>query len=109
MFLLLLEHDRPSQRDLNLHVVPTVTIKWKAVGESLLDPKLVENKALEIIEKDNLHSVEKCCKQMFLKWLDTDNGASWKKLITVLQFTGVDLNYLAKRIEGMLQKGMLPT
>ena len=104
---LLLDHDRPSQKHLNIHVVPTVTLKWRTVGEVLLDPTIVENKALDIIKENNPQNVTECCKQMFVIWLDTDEDASWKKLIAALQCPGVELNCLAERIKRLLHKGRL--
>ena len=101
----LLEHDRPSLRDLEIHVVPKARVKWKSVGEVLLDPIIVENKALDAIKEDNPQNVNECCRQMFVKWLDTDKDASWKRLIAALQCPGVELNYLAEQIKNKLQNG----
>jgi len=84
--------------------VSSVASKWKALGEMLLDPDLVDNGHLEIIEKNNPRDVTECCKQMFMKWRDTNKDASWKQLITALQSSGVELNYLAEQVKGMLQK-----
>ena len=88
-------------------MVPTVTVKWKTVGEVLLDPTIVENKELDTIKENYPQNATECCKQMFVKWLDTDRDASWKRLIAALQCTGVELNCLAERIKRLL-KGRLP-
>ena len=102
----LLENDRPSRIDLNIHVVPSVAIKWKALGEVLLHRDIVETGYLEIIEKDNPKDVMECCKQMFIKWLETDKDASWERLITALQSSSVQLDFLAEQIKKLkLQEG----
>ena len=100
-----LEHDRPSQKDLNVYVVPYVTLKWKALGEVLLDDDILAKNPLEIINTDNPQNVQECCKQMFIKWLATDNDASWKKLIEALQCPSVELIFFANQIKGILKKG----
>ena len=100
---MLLEHDRPSRRDLGIYVVPSVATRWKALGEFLLDPDLIEIGHLEIIEKNNSHDVVECCKQMFKKWLETDKYASWKQLIRALKHPSVELTYLAHQIKKGLQ------
>ena len=102
----LLENDRPSRTDLNIHVVPSVAIKWKALGEVLLHRDIVETGYLEIIEKDNPKDVVECCKQMFIKWLETDKDASWERLLTALQSSSVQLIFLAEQIKKLkLQEG----
>ena len=85
-------------------MVPSVAIKWKALGEVLLHRDIVETGYLEIIEKNNPNNVEECCNQMFIKWLQTDKDASWKQLITALQ-SSVQLYTLAEQIKKKLQKG----
>ena len=101
----LLENDRPLQKDLSTHVVDSVATNWKALGEMLLNPDLVDKKQLEIIEENSPRDVKKCCKQMFTRWLETDTSASWKKLIAALQSPGIQLNYLAENIQKMVLKG----
>ena len=71
----------------------------------LLDTNLVDSGYLEIIETQNRGNVANCCRQMFIKWLETDRDASWKQLITELQCPGVKLNALAEQINKKLQKG----
>ena len=105
MFLSFIENDRPDRRDLSAYVVNSVATDWKALGEMLLNPDLVEKRHLEIIEANSPEDVIKCCKRMFKKWLETDKDASWKKLIAALQSPGVQLNYLAENIQKMVLKG----
>ena len=101
----LLEHDRPCRTDLSNHVVPLVAPEWKSLGEVLLPHHIVETKCLEIIEANNPGNVKECCRQIFIKWLDTDKDASWKQLITALQCPSVELHYAAEEIKNKLQKG----
>ena len=105
LFHSLLEHDRPSRRDLGIHVVPSVANNWIALGEMLLDTNLVDSGCLETIEANNPGNVTNCCRQMFKKWLDTNNEASWKQLIIALQYPAVQLNNLAEQIKKKLHKG----
>ena len=42
--------DRPSERDLNNHVIPEVAVQWRKIGVELLDSDSV--KELIIIESD---------------------------------------------------------
>ena len=100
----MLEHDRPCQADLSNHVVPLVAPVWKSLGEVLLPHHIVETKCLEIIEVNNPRNAEECCRQMFIKWLDTDKDASWKQLITALQCSSVELHNAAEKIKMKLQK-----
>ena len=71
----------------------------------LLDTNLVDSGYLGAIEAENPGNLAECCRKMFIKWLKTDNDASWKKLIIELQRPGVQLNALAKEINRKLQKG----
>jgi len=71
----------------------------------LLNPKPLE-RSLEIIEADYPHSVEKCCRQMFQKWLSTKTDANWSQLITALKHIG--LVKVANYIQDMLRKGIVP-
>lgn len=103
LIFILLEHtrhgSRPSMKDLNKHVIPSVATKWYDVGLELLETKHEEE--LEIIETNN-NDVKTCCRKMFSKWLKTDELASWNKLIEALK--SVELNKLASDIEQLLQK-----
>ena len=91
--------DRPTLRDLMIHVIPSVATKWYELGLMLLDPKY-ENE-LNTIEADTRNDVATCCRKMFSKWLNTDQLASWDKLIKALRI--VQLNNVASDIEQLLQ------
>ena len=103
----LLEHDRPSRRDLSIHVVPSVANNWIVLGEMLLDTNLVDSGCLDNIEADNPGNVTKCCRLMFRKWLETDNDASWKQLLIALRYPGIQLNTLSEQIKKKLHKGSI--
>lgn len=105
IILVALECDQPHLKDLHNHVVPNVADRWKDLGMELLNPKPF-NRTLEIIGADNSHSVEKCCRQMFHKWLDTKLDANWSQLIMALKNIG--LVKVANHIHDMLKKGTVP-
>jgi len=86
-------------------VVSPVAKRWKDLGAVLLHSDLVNNRHLEIIEANNPQNVAEYCKQMFMKWQETDKDANWRQLIVALQLPGIELNYLATEIKKMLQKG----
>ena len=90
----------PILRDLATHVIPSVATKWYSLGLQLLDPKY-ENE-LNTIEEDTRNTAT-CCRKMFSKWLNTDEHASWNKLIEALRI--VQLNTVANDIEQLLLQG----
>ena len=93
--------DRPTLRDLIIHVIPSITTKWFEVGVVLLDPKYQNE--LSTIEVDTRNDAATCCRKMFSKWLNTDELASWDKLISALRI--VQLNNVAGNIEQLLLQG----
>ena len=84
-----------------IHVVPLVNTKWHDLGVVLLEPKY-ENE-LNTIEVDTRNDVATCCRKMFSKWLNTDELASWDKLIKAVRI--VQLNNVANDIEQLLLQG----
>ena len=91
--------DRPILRDLTIHVIPSVATKWYELGLVLLDPKYQNE--LSVIEADTRNDAATCCRKMFSKWLNTDEHASWNKLIEALGI--VQLNTVANDIQLLLQ------
>ena len=81
-----------------IHVVPVVNTKWFELGVALLDSQY--HHTLTTIEMDARNDAETCCKRMFTKWLNTDELASWDKLIDALRT--VQLNTVASNIESSL-------
>ena len=101
-----IDRDRPTLRDLLIHVIPSVAITWYELGLVLLDPKY--QNALKSVEADTRNdSVTTSCRKMFSKWLDTDELASWDKLIKALRI--VQLNDVANDIEQLLLQGEYAT
>ena len=92
---------RPTLRDINTHVIPRVCTDWFNLGLQLLDPKY-ENE-LNVIEADTRNNAATSCRKMFSKWLNTDELASWDKLIKALRV--VQLNTVANDIEQLLLQG----
>ena len=91
---------RPALRDLARHVIPSVETEWYNLGLELLDPKYESE--LETIEA-GARSEATSCRKMFSKWLNTDELASWDKLIKALRV--VQLNEIANDIEQLLLQG----
>ena len=93
--------DRPTLRDLMIHVVPLVATKWYDLGVVLLEPKYQHE--LISIEADVRNDVATCCRKMFSKWLNSDELASWDKLIKAVRI--FQLNNVANDIEQLLLQG----
>ena len=88
-------------RDLVNRVLPHVAVKWYELGLELLDP--ANEHELEIIEKDAKDDAKMGCRKMFKKWLDSDEEASWEKVIQAL--TDIELDEVASDIEERLMQG----
>ena len=84
-----------------IHVIPSVAIRWYELGVVLLDTKYQNE--LTIIEADIRNDAVTCCRKMFSKWLNTDELASWDKLIKAVRI--VQLNNVASDIEQLLLQG----
>ena len=84
-----------------IHVIPLVNTKWYDLGVVLLEPKYQNE--LNTIEVDTRNDVVTCCRKMFSKWLNTDELASWDKLIKAIRI--VQLNNVANDIEHLLLQG----
>ena len=90
--------------DLLTVVAPYVALKWKDIGELLLESDLVNNGELEMIQTNNPRHMTERCQQMFARWLETTIDASWRKIIEALQSQNIQLNYLADQIKKMLEE-----
>ena len=93
--------DRPTLRDLTIHVIPSVATRWYELGLVLLDAKYQNE--LSIIEADIKNDAITCCRKMFNKWLNTDELASWDKLKEAVRI--VQLNSVANDIGELLLQG----
>ena len=94
-------YDRPILRDVTIHVIPSVATRWYELGLVLLDTKY--HNELTIIEADVRSDAVTCCRKMFSKWLNTDELASWDKLIKAVRI--VQLNNVSNDIEQLLLQG----
>ena len=92
---------RPFLRDLVNRVLPHVAVKWYELGLELLH--LANEHELKIIEKDAKDDAKMSCMKMFEKWLDSDEEASWEKLIQALR--DIELDEVASDIEERLMQG----
>ena len=75
---------RPQLKDLQEHITPHYAPEWKALGIQLGMPYA----DIRIIEADN-QSVKNRCNEMLSKWSETDDTASWEKLLTALKSPAV--------------------
>ena len=82
-------------------MIPSVAAKWFELGVVLLE--LRYQNELDIIEADTRNDAATSCRKMFSKWLNTDELASWDKLIKALRI--VQLNNVANDIEQLLLQG----
>ena len=82
-------------------MIPSVETDWYNLGSELLDPKYKNE--LNTIEADTRYNAATSCRKMFTKWLNTDELASWDKLIKALRV--VQLNEIANDIEQLLLQG----
>ena len=80
-------------------MIPSVASKWYKLGLMLLDPKYQNE--LDTIEADARNDAETCCRKMLSRWLNTEERASWDKLIKALRI--IQLNDTASNIEQLLQ------
>ena len=65
---------KPSMKMLQRHVIPYVAIKCYELGAELLDEK--EEYILSTIETNYSRDANKCCFEMFRRWLQTDTNAT---------------------------------
>ena len=79
--------------------MPSAAANWHELGVVLLDPKYQNE--LDIIEADTRNDAATSCRKMFSKWLNTDELASWDKMIKALRI--IKLNNTANDIELLLQ------
>ena len=71
-----------------------VTGKWYDIGLELLDSNTV---ALDEINVQYSSDINKCCTEMFKKWLQYNHEANWDQLVSVLSEVG--LNTAAENIK----------
>ena len=87
-------------RDLVVHVLPSVASKWYELGLVLLNPKY-DNYLKTIETEEAAKGARACCRKMFDKWLNTEEKASWDKVIEALK--KIEEFNEASRIRQLLQ------
>ena len=70
-----------------------VTRKWHDIGLELLNDAVV----LDEITENYPKNINKCCTEMFKRWLEREPDANWDKLVTVLM--KVELKTAAENIK----------
>ena len=86
----LLASSRPELKDLIGYVTPQYAAHWKEIGICIG----VRAEDTKIIELAYPTMLDKCCNEMFFKWLEYDVDASWDKL-----FTAIDSPAVSQHIE----------
>ena len=76
----LLGYKRPTNRDINRYVVPNYTYRWQDIGVNLQ----FNYATLQTICADCLNKSEKCCKDLFVRWLQSTANATWDLLFKAL-------------------------
>ena len=101
-FFSFIGNSRPLLKDLYEHVVPVIADKWEDIGVQLLDSILSEKRVLKVIKANHPNNVEECCKNMFIKWLDTQKEATWNQVIEVIEKIGLShqATQLKKKLKG---------
>ena len=79
------ESKRPELKELTEIIIPNRAADWRTIG-ILLE---FSSGALDIIERDCYHKSVECCIEMFSKWLDVDENATWEKLKKVLNSSSI--------------------
>ena len=86
--------------------MPKSAGKWKELGAQLLSGDCLAK--LTVIETNHPKDVERCCKCVFEKWLETREDASWNQLIQALESQSVQLSSLASEINQVIEaKGLV--
>ena len=61
-----------------------------------------DEKAVNIIKKNNAGNITECCTEMLELWLNRQPSAIWNQLIEVVKAPGIELKNAVSEIEGML-------
>ena len=93
---------KPSLKLLQRHVIPHVASKWLQLGVELFDAR--EENKLDSIES-NYSDVNKCCFEMFRKWLKTRANPTWTQVVEALESPGIDLISVAADLKKLIGKG----
>ena len=77
-YCILVGTERPTMKDINIHVVNYWAPRWKDLALELN----VDSCTINIIEKDYRNDCKGGCQVMLDKWLRKTPTASWKDLIS---------------------------
>ena len=77
-----------------------IATKWYELGLELVD----SNKVLKVIEADNPHNTNTCCRVMFEKWLEKTPNASWSQLVTALD--NIEMKTAANVVRKLFKSGI---
>ena len=91
--------DCPALKNLRF-VRDLIADRWYDVGLELLEQK--DERAVNVIKKNNAGNITECCMEMLELWLNRQPDATWNQLIKALRAPGIELNDAAYKIEGML-------
>ena len=98
-------HQQPSLNHLNYDERCSVAKKWYDLGIELLHSNDIEE--LDRIKAEHPSDHYNFCTKMFELWLKKQPTASWNQLIKASRQPGVELGWLASRIEHMVIKPRL--
>ena len=83
MYGVFLTNIEPEIPDLIKFVIPKIAVEWETVAFLLnFEPERVNR-----IKVECLNNQAKCCREVFIHWLDSKEGVypkTWKKLIETL-------------------------
>ena len=101
-FIIVTADSKPSIKMLQRHVIPYMATKWYELGAELLDEK--EEHTLSTIEINYSRDANKCCFEMFRRWLQTDVNATWSRIVEALESPGINLASLATDLRELIGK-----
>ena len=99
MIIYYIGSDCPAFKNLRF-VRDLIADRWYDIGLELLEQK--DERAVNIIKKNNAGNITECCMEMLELWLNKQSNATWNQLIETLKAPGIELNSAASQIEGML-------
>jgi len=75
-----IESKQPTIGELSEKIIPKYAARWRSIGIGLQ----ISTETLEIIKYNNPNNAIGCCMDMFIKWLEIDNTATWERLKEIL-------------------------
>ena len=89
----------PKMHDLIKIVIPKVSSEWDNIAYALW----YDVQTVKLIKNNNSGDIKKCCKELFIDWLSTSNGAKpkiWKTLLGRL----IEVEDLVSATEEIIEK-----